>query len=236
MRLHRYWLIVSAFMIGCVSDRLAGTEVGNPELTVSARFAIQGTGDSMTVSEMNLTCMGMEFHTMADSTGMLWEIPTGYGIDLADTLDSDTLKTLKLRTGSWARAAMMLKSQTGDASLPEAVSFQNFSNRRYVKMTKRMGAEMTRFLFEMPRDMEMKLMYDKAHIGSWLRKDTLAIQILFDAGKWAGGLTLEPSAKIRKDGLGADYMLLSPLENAKTYDRLKSMLPKGFMADSTAMF
>lgn len=240
MRLQRFWLSVSALLVGgfwggCSPERVAGTEVGNPELSISARFAVQGTGDSMTVSEMNLKCMGMAFRNAADSSGMLWETPLGYMVDMADTLDSTILKTLKLRTGAWERAEMMLKSPTGDSSLPDTGSFQDYSNPRYLKMTKKIGAGNFRFLFEMPQGMDMKLMYDKAHIGTWIRKDTLAIRILFDAGKWAAGLTLEPAAKVRRDGHGADYMLLSPDENAKTYDRLKTMLPNGFMADSTEM-
>jgi hypothetical protein len=246
MRLHRFWLILSGLILstlfaGCFSDRVAGTEVGNPELTVSARFGVENTGDSMTVTGMNLKCMGMTYHSEndSDSTGTLWGIPEGYMVSMMDMYsDSAALRTVTIRSGAWNRAEMVMKMPVGDSTLPGAVNsggapFSAFSNPRYVKFSKRIKGVDHRFLFDLAGDASIKLMYGKAHIGTWIHKDSLAVEIMFDAGKWAAGLALDASAQIRKDQAGTDYLLLSSSENAKIYNPLKALLPNSFMADST---
>lgn len=228
-------LSLSVLCTSCIPNRLAGTEVGNPEITVSARFTIQGTGDSVTVMGMNIKCMGMTYHTATHSDSTIWDAPSGTMVDMADSTASGSMKAVTIRTGTWNKAELVLKNALGDASLPDSVGFNALVNPRYAKLVKHFEGEDHHFLFEMPREMGLKLMFEKSRIASWLYKDSLSIVIPFDAGKWVSALDQNTLLEIRKDGLGAPYRVLSPTENAEAYNLLKSMLPKCFMADSTEM-
>ena len=235
MRMIWFWLILSLLLLGCGPEKLAGTEVGNPELTITARFKIENTGDTMRVSNMNLTCMGMGYQNMQDSSGMLWGNPTGTTVDMADSNTSQNIRPLKLKTSQWMKADMTLKSMLGDLTLPDTVAFENFVNPKYFKLIKKINGKNFRFLYLLPSNFNIKLMYDKNHIASWLHGDSLTIEILFDAGKWAASLAMNPSEKIRYDAKQQPYQILSPSENATTYQTLNPMLPRCFLADSTEL-
>jgi hypothetical protein len=230
-----FFLVVVALLFGCVSERLAGTEVGNPELTISARFGVIGNSDTVAVTELTLKCMGVAYHGPTDSTGMLWGTPAGYMVKMTDSLDSMGMKVIKAKTGAWSKAEVMLVAPVGSAILPDSIAFAAYSNPRYAKLMRKVGGETLNYLFEIPRALGLKLIFDKSTINTWIHKDSVDIEVLFDGPQWVAGISEEPPTQSRIDGVGGKYLLLGPTENEKTYNRLKSMLPKCFQADSTQM-
>jgi hypothetical protein len=226
----RIGLLLSALLLAGACDRLAGTEVGNPEITVSARFALQDSDATASIPSMNLKVVGMDWSVGADSGGC-WNEPNGHMVDFAAYAQSP-LPVVKVRDGEWSQAEMMLQSPTGDA-LPAAIpSFATWSNPRHAKIVKLMGADTLRFLFEMPADMRIRLMFDKATIAAWRKDTAITVEVRFDVGRWASGLGADRAFTFRTDGKRVRYVLLSPRENALAYEAMKALLPKAFMADS----
>ncbi len=236
MLTYRLLLFFALCFASCESNRIAGTEVGNPELTVSARFIIIGNNDSLTLTDMQFKCMGMAYHSNSTADSMLWNMPAGNMVNLAESSLSENLKPITIKSDSWNKAEMFLNTPLGNSSLPDTTDFKNWTNPRYAKIIKLHQSEEQHYLFEMPQGMRIKLMFDKPTISSWIKKDTMAITIPFDAVKWFSVLMQEPALQSRKDGLGMDYHILSSTENTKTYNQLKSMLPQCFKSDSTVMF
>jgi hypothetical protein len=230
----RYWLLPLALLLANACDRLAGTEVGNPEITVAARFALRDTAAGVSIPEMSLKCMGLGYSMPGDS-GTLWDNPNGYMVDFAAG-DSEAVPLVKVHEGNWSQAEMMLQSPAGDSSLPDSQGYEAWGNPRYTKLVKVMGADTVRFLFEMPAGMRIKLMFGKGAVAAWQRDHRMTATILFDGGAWARGAGSDTAGFVwRRDGKHARYVLLSPGENAGAYASLKALLPSCFMADSAEM-
>ncbi len=233
MRSRWYLSFLALLCMGCIFEQLAGTEVGNPELTVSARFRVTGNNDSMAISELSVNCMGMEYYTMSNAKTMLWTTPNGHLVDVASPNDSIDLPPMKTSMDTWTQVDVMLKFPLGDSSLPDKISYHAFNNPRYAKLRKKMGPDSVPFLFELPGNPGLKLIFAKARIDAWHRKDSINMEIEFDAAKWIEQIPLDLPNQARRDGLGAKYIVLGPSENAVAYNRLKAMLPLCFRADST---
>ena len=102
-------LFVSALILSCASEKLAGTEVGNPELTVSARFAFADLGDSVSITGFNVKCMGLDYQNQANTGDSLWIMPNGMMVDLADSTSKNQIGFSKIKSSAWTSAAMRLK-------------------------------------------------------------------------------------------------------------------------------
>jgi hypothetical protein len=228
----RTWLLASYLtaILGAGCDQ--GTEVGNPEITMAARFSLDDTDATASIPEMNLKVMGMGWSTGADS-GACWNEPNGHMVDFAE--DSSPLPIVTVRNGDWDEAEMMLQAPPGDSAFPDTSSFADWSNPRYAKLIKVMGSDTLRFLFEMPADLRIKLMFGKSTIQSWRRDRAIMVHVRFDVGRWAAGLGSDPGFRFRQDGEQARYVVLSPFENAAAYGTMKAGLPMAFMADSALM-
>ncbi len=227
-------LLLAALLCGAGCDRLAGTEVGNPEITVSARFALRDSDATVSIPQMNLKVMGMYWTQVADSSGSCWTQPDGHLVDFAADAQVP-LPIVTVRNGDWSQAEMLLQSPAGDSTMPDSSDFATWSNPRYTKIVKVMGSDTLRFLFEMSKSMHLKLMFEKPTIAAWRKDRKVTVQVIFDVGKWTAGLGSDPSFKFRADGKHARYVLLSPAENTAAYEALKAMLPKAFMADAADM-
>jgi hypothetical protein len=214
-------------------DRLAGTEVGNPEITLNARFSIRDTDTTADVPALNLKVMGMSW-AMSYRAASCWNDTNGRMVDFA--ANAMPLDEVKVRDGEWSSAEMVLRAAPGDTSLPVASGFAAWSHPRYAKLVKIMGADTLRALFRMPENLQLRLIYGKASIKSWRQGAGMIVDVKFDAGKWAAGLGSNPAYRFRTDGNRARYLVLSPTENAAAYEAMKTLLPKAFMADSTSMF
>lgn len=225
----RTWLLTALLAIGCEQ----GTEVGNPEIKLAARFSLADSDATASIPEMHLKVMGMGWSAGGYSLGC-WNEPNGHMVDFA--ADSSPLPIITLRGGDWNEADMLLQAPPGDSAFPDTSAFADWSNPRYAKLIKVMGADTLRFLFEMPADLHIKLMFGKSTIQSWRGDRSMLVHVRFDVGLWAAGLGSKPAFRFRQDGKRARYVLLSPVENAQVYGAMKAGLPSAFMADSTQMF
>ena len=236
---HRiFWLAMGRFRKCLLAASLAsilaagcnqGTEVGNPEITIAARFSLDDSDGSVTIPEMHLTVTGMDWTKGADS-GACWNEPNGYAVDLADT--ASQLPMVTVRNSDWDWAEMLLQAPLGEPGLPDTSAFADWSNPRYAKLIKVTGTDTLRFLFEMPVDLRINLTFDESTIQSWRKHQTITVQIHFDVGRWAYWLGPNSDYRFRLDGKRARYVLLSPIENAAVYESMKATLPSAFPANN----
>ncbi|HKP95004.1 MAG TPA: hypothetical protein VJ385_04530 [Fibrobacteria bacterium] len=236
----RKWLLLSALLTVCAcGDRLAGTEVGNPEFTVAARFGIVDTDASASIPEMNLKVMGLGW-TVGKDSAACWNEPEGHMVDFAADAPAP-LPAVTVRKADWSRAEMLLQAPSedqappGNATLPDSVPFSDWSDPRYIKLVKITSADTVRALFRMPPDLRIRLGFGKAAIGAWRKDADITVTVMFDAGKWAAGLGAQAGFAFREDGKHARYVLLSPEENVPVYAAMKASLPGCFMADAADM-
>jgi hypothetical protein len=212
------------FLILSACDRLAGTEVGNPEITVAARFAIHDTDASASIAGMSLKVMGMG----------CWNEPDGHMVDFAADAAAP-LPPVSVKAGAWSRAEMTLQAPGEALTLPDSQGFAEWSNPRYIKLVKTVGPDTLRALFRLSSGMRIRLGFTPASIQKWRKDGGLMVTILFDAGNWAAGLGADPSFVYRLDGKRSRYLLLAPDENSGAYQILNALLPQSFMADSADM-
>lgn len=228
----RTWLLTALLVLlamGCEQ----GTEVGNPEIKLAARFSLADSDATASIPEMHLKVMGMGWSSGGYGVSC-WNEPEGHIVDFA--ADSSPLPIITLRSGDWNTADMLLQAPPGHSALPDTSAFAGWSNPRYAKLIKVMGSDTLRFLFEMPADLRIKLLFGESTIQSWRGDRSILVHVRFDVGLWAAGLGSNPAFRFRQDGERARYVLLSPFENAQVYHAMKAGLPKAFMADSARMF
>jgi hypothetical protein len=225
-------LLAALLTWGCENE-LAGTEVGNPELTLTARFAIRDSDATVSIPEMDLKVMGMGWKVGADSAAC-WNEPNGYMVDFAADAQ-DALPPVAVRDAEWTKAEILLQSPAGNGSLPENAAFDSWSNPRYVKLVKVMAGDTVRAAFELPSDLRIRLTFSNRTIESWRGKGRLTALVRFDSGIWASALGANPSLAFRTDGKHARYALFAPGENAAAWEALKARLPQAFMADAAEM-
>jgi hypothetical protein len=227
------WLLLAALLTGAC-ERLAGTEVGNPEVSVHARFAVMDSGSGSAVPEMHLKVMGLRF-SMDGDTGEVWGEPDGHMVDIADTARQGLLPAVSVKDADWSRAELILQSPAADPALPDTASFGDWSHPRHAKLIKIAGADTLRFLFEMPAGMKFKLGFDQATVDSWRGDKSITLDVKFDGPKWADCVPDGTEFHYRMDGNQERYILLSPGENPEAYQAFADMLPKCFMADTMDM-
>jgi hypothetical protein len=231
------WLLGAALAIAGCDDRRAGTEVGNPEITVTARSSIFNDYDSVEVSSLQLMMMGMDYlfsgkNSVVDS-GACWKYPGGTLVNLAD--DYTTLKDTSVEDGHWSRTDIVLRAPDGAAGLPKPADIRTWENPRYVKFNyiRESQRDTLPALFEWPQGMEIRLVFGPAQVDTWRWAGEIWVPFQFFAAPWGDALnTTDRTWTFRQDGLGARYILFSPSENPGTWADLKARLPDCFSADS----
>lgn len=224
------WMFIAILLSGCTSEKLSGTEVGNPEVTVSARFGFVGDDSLALISSMEMMVMKMEYRMPDDSMGSFWNYPAGMEVDLAAPASAANLPSVKVAGGGWASAELMLSASHGDSALPDTIPFSTFSNPKFIKLVKKMDGDSIRFLFEIPEGMHMKLHFDSDRLIGWKTGNKLSIEILFDCAKWTSAISAQ-SFQVRMDGEEKPYVLVSPGENVELHAILNSLFPECFLAD-----
>jgi hypothetical protein len=224
-------MLAGMLLGGC--ERLAGTEVGNPEITVAARFAIRDTSASSSIQEMDLKVMGMGWQA-PEHHGDIWAEPDGFMIDFASATKA-ALPSVIMQDGDFSGAELLLQAAEGQPTLPDSVGFEEWSDPRYIKLAKVMGQDTVRALFQLEAGMRITLGFAPATIRKWREDGKLMVSVLFDADKWLAGMGSNPDFAYREDGKHARYVRLSPDENTDTYAALKTLLPASFMADTATM-
>src|SRR4051812_34278151 len=99
------WLLAAALAFAGCDDRRAGTEVGNPEVKVTAQVAVYDFYDSVEVSSLHLVMMGMDYLILkkdsAIDSGVCWKRPGGILMNLDS--DSTVLKDTLVEDSNWSR-------------------------------------------------------------------------------------------------------------------------------------
>jgi hypothetical protein len=240
MRRTWLWAAAALALAACGDGRRAGTEVGNPELTVTvtAQVGVLDAYDSVVFSALHVRMMGMEYVLSGNGradTGRCWKRPGGILLNLAAP-DSMFLADTAVEDGSWLRTEVVLRAPEDSALLPGSADIRTWDNPRYIKFQyiSPSRSDTVPALFEWPRGTEIRLLYGPETIEAWRVETTLWIPFLFWGYAWADALdgTAPATWTQRRDGRGAPYLVFSPGENAATWKALKDRLPECFLADS----
>ncbi|MEO7778690.1 MAG: hypothetical protein ABIY63_14245 [Fibrobacteria bacterium] len=232
------WLftVVIAFT-GCDSRR-AGTETGNPEITVAAYIAAFDDLDNKTLA-LNFQIMGMGYSIArpvgAPDSGKCWTRPGGILVNFADPDFRALPDTLIEDKGDWTHAEITLRTPDGPAEIPDTADIGTWSSPRYAKFTLTRQKQKRLILFEMPQGVEYRLLNEFESTQNWRSGEKIWVPLNIDAAYWTEALTSFQGMKMRNDRLGAPYMLLSPTENSKAWNALKVHLPDCFHADSVTV-
>jgi hypothetical protein len=219
---------------GCADDRRAGTEVGNPEVKVSARFMVASYGGSQT-SDLFFKVMGMGYSIdrqgRAPDSGKCWGRPGGTLANFAAD-DAQLPDTLIEDDGIWPHAEIVLRTPDGPTGTPDSGDVYTWSNPRHAKFLATIGGQYRMILFEMPPAVEYRLLFDSASVEFWWVDKEIWVPFNFDSDSWTDTLGYFRTVKTRLDGKGNGYVLISPTENAGAWKALNATLPESFYADS----
>jgi hypothetical protein len=229
------WLLAGALAFAGCGDRTAGTETGNPEITVVADFMVFDYMTSETLA-LNFRVMGMGYSIArpdgAPDSGKCWARPGGTLVDFAIG-DSFALPDTSIEDdGTWPQAEIILRTPDGPAWIPDLPDIGTWSNPRYAKFNLNLSGRLRPALFEMPQGAEFRLLYDEESTESWRLEDKLRIPFFFNSAHFFNSPASLRGLRTRLDGKGVQYVLLSPTENAAAWDVLKARLPECFYADS----
>jgi hypothetical protein len=227
-------ILALALAFAACDDRRAGTEVGNPEVTVTAMVSVIGDPEAIEVASLGFQVMGMGYgltgYALSDS-GTCWKRPGGILVDLADTHASPLADT-SMENRPWTWAHLVLRSPEGPATLPDSADFRTWRNPRYAKFTVFGPRGTLRVLFQMPAAKEFHFAYTQGSVQGWVWGSEIWVPFLFNSVAWAGDLDPAGPWKTRLDGKHARYVLLSPTENGQAWAKLNSRLATSFSADT----
>ena len=226
-------LALSALLWACLG-RQAGTEVGNPEMVVVARFGIVQTWAMPSMINLPVRLQGVRYTAADGSEGMLWYRDSGWVVDMARPADSAAFPRQRLKEGDWLSADVILIPSPGDSLLPDTLSWGTFHDTHYVKWIQLLDGNPTGFLFALPPSMRLWVRFGKAGLAGWRSPGMMEVTVMFDCDRW---LTWTPPADLyirhAKDGM--PYAILEPDENTAAYERFKSEFPRSFRADSVSI-
>lgn len=235
MRRRWIWLLGAALAMAGCEGRRAGTETGNPEVIVSAKFMLYEYGKSAT-SDLPFRVMGMEYSVARQSgapdSGECWKRPGGILVNLAAFGPHPLPDTVIEDLGRWEHAEIILRASDAPAGIPDSADMETWSSPRYAKFDFFSVQAKRKVLFEMPGDTEYRLRSGSESAEGWRFQDSLWIPFFFNATKWTDTLASVPGLVPRLDGRNMPYLLLSPEENTAGWNALKAQLPKSFYADS----
>lgn len=228
-------LLAAALAAAGCDGRSAGTETGNPEITVTASIFVTNYVATETLA-LNFRVMGMGYSIAppggAPDSGRCWARPGGTLVDFADYGSHALQDTSIPDAGPWPGAEIILRTPEGQAGIPDSADVEAWSNPRYAKFKEFLMGEKRLFLFEMPQGIEYLLRFDAYSTESWRFEEKIWIPFNFNATCWTDALASFRGLSTRLDGTGASYTLLSPTENASAWNALKARMPECFYADS----
>ncbi len=235
MRQRLSWLLAAALALAGCDDRRAGTEVGNPEVIVAADFTVSDYGETQTLA-LNFRVMGMGYAIArpdgVPDSGKCWARPGGTLVDFAADSSFALPDTSIEDEGAWPRAEIILRTPDGPAGIPDSADIAAWSNPRHVKFSLTILGRDRLVLFEMPQGIEYRLLFESESIGFWRFEERIWIPFSFNMSNWADPLASVRGLRTRLDGKGAEYVLLSPTENAASWNALNARMRDCFYADS----
>jgi hypothetical protein len=229
------WLLAAVIALAGCDDRRAGTETGNPEITVTASIMVSDYVSTETMA-LSFRVMGMGYSIArrggASDSGRCWARPGGTLVDFA-AKDSFALPDTSIEdAGTWPSAEIILRTPEGPAGIPDTADIGTWSDPRYAKFKLTLMGRTQLVLFEMPRGVEFRLLFDSLSTEFWRLDETILVPFNFNMSYWTDTLTSFRGMRTRLDGRGAPYLLFSPAENAAAWNALNARMPECFYADT----
>jgi|GEM_PF-2902526 len=220
------------FLSGCLDDRQAGTEVGNPEITVLARVKLLDGDDSLHMDDFNLKVMEAHYATVDGDTGMIWRFDTGMMVDMAESRSAQNLPMQKLEDRPWSRCDLTLALPDGPDTLADSLNYSEVGDHvNWVRWREDKADKVDRFSLYLPKDYRFHLTFGQETMKPWHQGDTLFVTIGFNIRAFSQALS--PDARTLRTGRdGIEYCVLSPTENQTAYQVLVNSMPACFKADA----
>jgi hypothetical protein len=229
------WMLAAALAFAGCDDRRAGTETGNPEITVSASVWVFDYTATQTLA-LNFRVMGMGYSIAppggALDSGKCWARPGGTLVDFTAPEAFALPDTSIPDKGAWPRAEIVLRTPDGPAGIPDSADIGAWSNPRYIKFRMMLAGGNQLVLFEMPLGVEYLLRFENESTESWRFDERIWIPFNFNTDSWTQSLPNFRGLRTRLDGKGARYLLLAPTENAAAWSALNTRMRDCFYADS----
>jgi hypothetical protein len=221
---------VAILLLSCLEDRVAGTEVGNPEI-ILARVVLSDMGDSVEVDAMNLKMMGAHFVTESGDSGRLWDADTGTLFNLFDPGIVPQISSMEMERQPWSACELSLALPKGQGSMEDTLFPSGFSGANWARWTIEGPTQKRRYFFYLPDDFRFRLVFGKEAMRPWHAADTLYVTLNFNVTALAQALP--PGDWITHwDEKGGEYMVLSPMENAAAHAAMLAEFPACFKADA----
>jgi len=220
-------------LVGCTSDRQAGTEVGNPEVTVVARFGLTQDTTDVQFESLKMKVMGVDYVTSDNVKGSIWVRDTGYLIDWVSGTGhiSQSLPTLRMADDAWQKADIRLWSPGGTSKLDSNTRFADAKEPQWMKWTSQEGDSTVRCLFYLAANSRLRMSYSEKTMKSWHDGDTVKVTTLFNVSKWMQNCSFTGLTR-RKGTDSVWFYVISPDENSDTYNSLVNIFADCFQADS----
>ena len=230
----RWLLAVLLALAGC-DDRRAGTETGNPEITVTADIGVSDYVSTKTMA-LNFRVMGMGYSIAgpggASDSGVCWGRPGGALVDFA-VPDPFALPDTSIEdAGSWPQAEILLRTPDAPAGIPNMADIGTWSSPGYAKFSLSLMGRTQVVLFEMPQGVEFRLLFDSLSTEFWRIDGKISVPFNFNMSHWTDTLSSFRGMRARLDGRGVPYLLFSPAENAAAWHALNVRMRDCFYADT----
>jgi hypothetical protein len=225
---------VLVFLGACLDERTAGTEVGNPEITVVARIEMVNSNDTMRMDDFNLKMVSADFITLSGDSGKLWNTDTGTMFDMADNGVISSLPSMKISSEPWKRCELNLALPTGDSAVTDSSDTSLASGHNWARWHVNGKDRNKYYLFYLPNNYRLRLVFGPWSMRPWHSGDTVFVTMTFNTSDFTDALPTGEWIKHLENDTG-DYYVLSPHENEPAHAALLAAFPKCFSADSIAM-
>ncbi len=205
-------MAMATLMGGCLDDRRAGTEVGNPEIVIAAAFRILPSDSNWAIEAFEAKCMGVDYATLGGDSGSIWIREDGYRVDFM--AGDDGPPPMIFSGEDWGRAGVWVKFAPGPDSLPEGVAWQELSDPYWIRLRRKSDA--ARFAFALPDSLQLRLDYDRNRLEGFRSGDTLTLDVVFDLDRWLthnGDWALAE----RQGSDGIRYSVLAPASHPECF-------------------
>lgn len=228
-------MLAAALALAGCDGRTAGTETGNPEITVAAGISVTNYGATETL-ELNFRVMGMDYTIAppggAPDSGRCWARPGGTLVDFAGYDTAALPDTSIPDAGPWPQAGIILRTPEGPAGIPDTADIGTWSNPRYARFKDFVMGEKQLILFEMPQGAEYRLRFEDYSTEMWRDGEKIWIPFSFNATCLMQPLASFRGLRSRLDGKGASYLPLTPTDNVAAWNALNARMKDCFYADS----
>ncbi len=225
------------------------TEVGNPGKTqeINANFSIDYVGEPATLPKTGaakpsvvdtpsvhilrfyFNVVEVNYRTTDSLEGRIWKVPDSMGrsIDFTGHDTTARLPPVQVPIGSWTIMKLESRIPAHDTLWPDTLDFASFPDRGYIKGTWESGGKLIPFLWQLPDEYKINLVYTQDLLEKWRHESVYDLEFIFFATKWAMAVNIQ-DAVTYPDKTGARVAIMDLEHNPDLFLALKASFFKSF--------